>query len=73
MALKDTRGISFAVNISVAIRLAYHLYQGPAGIINIVPGGLIFAYWFAKTGRLWPVVTAHAIHDLASMWPYVTA
>ncbi len=72
-ALKDARGLSFAVNISVAIRLAYHLYQGPAGIINIVSGGLIFAYWFAKTGRLWPVVSAHAFLDLASLWSYVTA
>ena len=70
-ALKKTRTISFAVNVSVALRLTYHLYQGPISVISIVPLGLIFGQWFARTGRLWPVVIAHAIFDFVGLWPYI--
>lgn len=66
-ALKKTRSISFAVNVSIGIRLAYHLYQGAVGVISIIPLGFIFAYWFAKTGRLWPLVIAHGIFDLLGL------
>lgn len=69
--LKKTRSVSFAINTSVAIRLAYHLYQGAVGVISIIPLGLVFAYWFARTGRLWPVVIAHAIFDLVGLVAYV--
>jgi membrane protease YdiL (CAAX protease family) len=70
-ALRKRRSIYFAINTSVAIRLAYHLYQGTVGVISIIPIGLIFAYWFARTGRLWPVVVAHAVMDFLSLMAYV--
>lgn len=69
-ALTKSRNVSFAVNASVAIRLAYHLYQGGVGVISIVPMGVIFAYWFVRTGRLWPVVVAHGILDFAGLVAY---
>jgi uncharacterized protein len=53
-----------AINVSVAIRLSYHLYQGAAGVIGIVPTGLIFAFWYARKGTLWPLITAHTLHNL---------
>lgn len=68
--LKKSRSISFAVNVSVGIRLAYHLYQGAVGVVSIIPLGFIFAYWFAKTGRLWPVVVAHGIFDFLGLVAY---
>jgi uncharacterized protein len=58
---------AFGVNASVAIRLAYHLYQGGVGVAGIVPFGLICGWWYARTGRLWPVVAAHAATDLTSL------
>ncbi len=70
-ALKTSRGVYFAVNVSVAIRLAYHLYQGALGVIGIVPLGLIFGHWFARTGRLWPVVVAHALFDFIALLAFV--
>jgi membrane protease YdiL (CAAX protease family) len=70
-ALRRTRSVSFAVNVSVALRLAYHLYQGPFGAITIIPFGLIFACWFARTGRLWPLVIAHGFFDLGGLLAYV--
>ncbi|GFE88178.1 CPBP family intramembrane glutamic endopeptidase [Steroidobacter agaridevorans] len=70
-AVKKRRSVVFAINVSVAIRLAYHLYQGPIAVPSIVPMGLIFGYWFAKTGRLWPLVVAHALMDFLALWPHV--
>jgi len=63
-ALKDVRGTTFAINVSVVIRLVYHLYQGISGVLSIIPMGLIFGYWFARKGRLWPLIAAHALLDL---------
>ena len=70
-ALKKRRSVVFAINVSVAVRLAYHLYQGPLAVLHIVPMGLIFGYWFARTGRLWPLVVGHALLDFLALWPYV--
>lgn len=70
-ALKDKYGDNAAVNISVALRLAYHIYQGFIGVILIIPVGLILAYWYARSGKLWPVIVAHAALNLYSFLPYV--
>ncbi len=60
-----------AINASVAIRLLYHLYQGPAAAIGIVPFGLILAYWYARSGRLWPAMAAHAVANLLDLGRFV--
>lgn len=70
-ALRKTRSVAFAINVSIAIRLSYHLYQGPAGVVGIIPVGLVFAHWFARTGRLWPVAIAHCLFDILALWPYL--
>jgi len=66
-ALKERRGVTFAVNLSTALRVTYHLYQGPLGVLAIAPIGLIFAYWYARTNRLWPVIVAHGAMDLIGL------
>lgn len=66
-ALQQTRSTAFAVNVSILIRAAYHLYQGPAGATTTIPVGLVFAWWFARTGRLWPVIIAHGVLDLLAL------
>jgi membrane protease YdiL (CAAX protease family) len=65
--LKDTRGESFAFNASVTIRLLYHLYQGVVGVITVIPLGLILAFWYARTGKLWPLIVAHAALDAVGL------
>jgi membrane protease YdiL (CAAX protease family) len=60
-ALQKSRGPWAAINVSTAIRLLCHLYQGAFGVLSIVPTGLIFAYWFARTRRLWPPIVAHGL------------
>jgi len=69
-ALKPLRGPTFALNVSVAIRVLYHLYQGQLGVLSVLPLGLIFAYWYVRTGRLWPLVVAHAIADIVALAAY---
>ena len=66
-ALKPRTNLWTCVNASVAIRLLYHLYQGPLAVISIIPMGLVFALWFARTGRLWPLVVAHALIDAVGL------
>jgi membrane protease YdiL (CAAX protease family) len=66
-ALKERHSLWFAINVSVGVRLAYHLYQGALGVVVVVPLGLIFGYWYARNGRLWPLVVAHALIDLVGM------
>ena len=70
-ALTEPFGVGAAINTSVALRMAYHLYQGPSGVIGIIPIGLVFAYWYARTGRLWPLIVAHMIFDLFPLWQYL--
>lgn len=69
-ALQRRHSPAFAVNISVAIRASYHLYQGPIGAISLVIVGLILGWWFARTGRLWPAIIAHGLMDLLALMAY---
>jgi membrane protease YdiL (CAAX protease family) len=66
-ALREHRGFWTAVNVSIAIRLLYHLYQGPIGVLSIIPLGFVFAHWLGRTARLWPVIVAHAIFDFLGL------
>lgn len=70
-ALKDSRGETFAINVSVVIRLLYSLHLGAIGVIATIPMGLVFGYWFARKGRLWPVIGAHALVDVAGLLYYL--
>jgi membrane protease YdiL (CAAX protease family) len=70
--LKERSDAPTAVMISTAIRLLYHLYQGPLAFFGIVPFGLVVAGWYAGSGRLWPVIVAHAIGDFIALVGYVS-
>jgi membrane protease YdiL (CAAX protease family) len=70
--LSAWRGASMwhAITVSTAIRLAYHLYQGPLAIVTIGPFGLILAWFYATRGRIWPVIAAHALADVVGLLAY---
>jgi membrane protease YdiL (CAAX protease family) len=51
-----------AINVSTAIRVLCHLYQG-VRVITIIPIGLIFGIYFVRTRQLWPILVAHALLD----------
>lgn len=55
-----------AVVASALLRGSYHLYQGwPMALGNAVMG-LVFAAYFARKGRLGPLLAAHALLDMVS-------
>lgn len=55
---------------SAALRGSYHLYQGIGpGLGNFVMG-LIFGYWFHRTGRVAPLIVAHALLDVVAFVGY---
>jgi membrane protease YdiL (CAAX protease family) len=66
-ALRERFGVTTAVNVSVLIRVLYHLYQGLDAFPFHAMYGLIQAYVFAHTGRLWPLIVSHAILDFYAL------
>jgi uncharacterized protein len=66
-ALQQVRGMWTAINVSTAIRVLYHLYQGPMAFLTIVPMGLLFGYVYARTRRLWPLIVAHVLLDIVGL------
>ena len=62
-----TRGMWTAINVSTVVRLLYHLYQGPLGILIIVPMGLLYGYVYARTRQLWPLILAHVLIDIIGL------
>ncbi len=58
-ALSQVRGPWTGINVSVGTRLLCALSQGPMGVLLVVPQGLLFAYVFARTRMLWPLIVAH--------------
>ncbi|MGV0792069.1 CPBP family intramembrane glutamic endopeptidase [Mycolicibacterium sp. XJ1819] len=62
-----------AVVASSVLRGLYHLYQGfGAGLGNLAMG-LIFGYVYVRTGRLWPLIIAHALIDAVAFVGYALA
>ena len=61
------KGASFAIGLSIFIRLLYHLYQGPIGAVSVVVTGLVFSIYYWRTRALWPVVFAHILVDIIAL------
>jgi membrane protease YdiL (CAAX protease family) len=66
-ALRETRGVWTAINVSTVLRLLYHLYQGPLGIVIIVPMGVLYGFTYARMRQLWPLIFAHVLIDLIGL------
>jgi len=60
-----------AITISVLFQTAYHLYQGilqPIGYLGLF---FVFAVYYARTRRIFPVILAHMADDVGAMWHYL--
>jgi membrane protease YdiL (CAAX protease family) len=55
-----------ALAISAVLRGSYHLYQGIGGGVGNLLMGLVFGRVWQRTGRLWPLVGAHALIDVVA-------
>ena len=59
-----SHGVLFAAGFSMLVRLLYHTYQGPVGVLSVMAFGLVMTAFYVRTGRLWPVVFAHILGDI---------
>ncbi|GIG64109.1 CPBP family intramembrane glutamic endopeptidase [Phytomonospora endophytica] len=65
--LRQMRYGTVAVILSSAtLRGAYHLYQGFGGFVGNFVMGLVFGYWYKRTGRIGGLVVAHALLDIVA-------
>jgi membrane protease YdiL (CAAX protease family) len=55
---------------SAGLRGAYHLYQGFGQAAGNFAMGLVFGYWFQRTGRVLPLVVAHTLLDVVTFVGY---
>ena len=59
-----------AVALSSLLRGSYHLYQGfSAGVGNIIMG-VVFAWFYQRTNKIWPLVIAHFLIDAVAFVGY---
>ena len=59
-------GENTALTISSVLRGSYHLYQGFGGFVGNTIMGMVFGRVWQRTGRLWPLVGAHALIDVVA-------
>ena len=55
---------------SALLRGSYHLYQGFGGGLGNLLMGVVFALWWMRTRRLWPLVLAHTLLDVVAFLGY---
>ena len=53
-ALRSRQGVELAIAISVAIRAAYHTYQGAEGVMATIVLGTLCCLWFCARGGSGP-------------------
>jgi membrane protease YdiL (CAAX protease family) len=61
---------NWSVVAAALLRGSYHLYQGPGLAIGNVVMGLVFGRIWQRTNRLWVLITAHTLLDIASFVGY---
>lgn len=57
----------FAVGTVLLVRISYHLYQGPTGVLFVIVFGAIVGYYYFRTGKLWPAIVAHITGDVVGL------
>jgi membrane protease YdiL (CAAX protease family) len=64
------RGPAAAIGIAALLRGAYHLYQGFGGFVGNTVMGVVFGWFFLRTGRVLPLIIAHALLDVVAFVGY---
>ncbi|GAA3509515.1 CPBP family intramembrane metalloprotease [Dietzia aurantiaca] len=55
---------------TAVLRGSYHLYQGFGGGVGNLAMGIVFALWWMRTRRLWPLILAHTLLDVFAFLGY---
>ena len=66
------RSARWAVGAAALLRGAYHLYQGFGAFLGNAAMGVVFGSVFVRTGRIMPLIVAHAILDGVAFVGYAT-
>jgi hypothetical protein len=61
-------GAGAAIATSTAIRVLYHLYQGPSAVISVGFYGLIAAAVYWRWRSAWPLIVMHTIADAVAVF-----
>lgn len=64
------RSAAWAIGLAAVLRGAYHLYQGFGAFVGNAAMGVVFGWFFVRTGRLMPLVVAHALLDVVAFIGY---
>jgi len=70
-ALARRIGLKRACLVSILFRTSIHAYEGPLAVLGVLPIGIVFTVYYARTRRVWPVIVAHALQD-AFAFVYLT-
>ena len=57
-------GLSLAIGLPLLVRVLYHLYQGPVGVLWVTSFGVTLTLAYVITRQLWPCVFAHILWDI---------
>lgn len=49
--------------VSAALFGLGHLYQGPVSAVAVALQGLLYAWYYKRFGRIWPMIIGHALYD----------
>jgi membrane protease YdiL (CAAX protease family) len=63
-------GVAAAIAFSAVLRGSYHLYQGFGAFVGNAAMGVVFALFFVRTRRLWPLILAHTMLDIVAFLGY---
>jgi membrane protease YdiL (CAAX protease family) len=59
--------------VSAALFGLVHLYQGPVSAVAIALQGLLYAWYYKRFGRIWPMIVGHALYDSVQVIQVVMA
>jgi membrane protease YdiL (CAAX protease family) len=68
--ISPTWTVVAVILVSATFRASYHLYQGYSAFVGNFVMGLVFAYYFHKTGRVAPLVIAHTLMNSVAFVGY---
>jgi len=63
----------YVVLASSVLRGSYHLYQGFGAFVGNAVMGVVFALFFIRTRRVWPLIVAHSLLDIVAFVGYSLA
>jgi membrane protease YdiL (CAAX protease family) len=64
----EKQGAALAITASALLRFSYHLYQGPIATLSVLPLGFLFALVYWRSKSLWPLMVAHTLVNLMSVF-----